>query len=592
MTLAELTQRLRQAQQLHAAGVLAAEAARELGISRATYYRLVAQSQVGGVLPAKPQPKLGRPRAYELDAEETAFLRYQQGTNPSLPEAVDRLLGSDVCRPETAAYFRGLREREAAKRVPLGSLVPPSIRQAAFVDAAQRAGLRGRKQSQNFSPVIRRSLAWTDEEGQTHGLLYNDLWESDDMSINKPFRFADEHNVLTAGRQGLYTADLATGRYLLTSLIGRPKDAYRVEDIAMHLRTLVEAYGLPLFWRVERGVWENGFIDGISLDKLASTHAWAAHLKGKKWGGLSHLFKVLHTWSSRGKGYIEQSFDLLQTLLDHNGPGLTIGRHRGEFEEAAKQLRRAQEGQLDALQKFWSIEQACDAVAEAAERFNLRPKLRRACGAETVVPEELARELAQPKRECPASEQWRLLPVKKVGTIMGGMVTVTAPHYPLPFTFAINTPEFGYLRHGHTVLVAFDPMNPTEGCHIFNGDLGKNNAEGMNFGQFLKVATYVTQDVPQIDLRVREDGRPENSKRGSHAALAAEMSVIKQAGKQEATTRQSIRQDAAGQVFTQGPTALPALPQPSQKPQTLPFVPVPAADETAEADLAAAFGDL
>ena len=106
------------------------------------------------------------------------------------------------------------------------------------------------------------------QDGDTRLLMApNSIWESDDMSLNEPFRYRDlETGEIQAGRQTLCTLDVYSAAWLGAQPLGRVRDAYRVEDIADHMRECVLQHGMPLIWRLERGVWENNFIDGIEIE--------------------------------------------------------------------------------------------------------------------------------------------------------------------------------------------------------------------------------------------------------------------------------------------------------------------------------------
>ena len=304
--------------------------------------------------------------------------------------------------------------------------------------------------------------------------------------------------------------------WLGCSPVGRSRDSYRAEDLSDHVRHIVEAHGLPAIWRFERGPWECSFIDGIEL------------ADGTRWGGLGGICKVVHTFKSRGKGGIESGFNLLQDLIAH--AGASIGRTRGEFEAATKLYLRAGRGDDRAVSAFWDIAQAADGLAAAMRRFNARPKERRALAhLGAVSPDDLRRDAR--KRECPAGERWRLLPIKRQATVRGGCVETSVNHYPLSFRFRVNGVETSrHFDRGYQVLIAFHPGAPEEGCWLFNGEPtgSSRNRDGMKLGEFLMLAP-MAEDAPQVNLAPED--REFLARKNANAAVRSEFRAITSAGK-------------------------------------------------------------
>ncbi len=77
------------------------------------------------------------------------------------------------------------------------------------------------------------------------------------------------------------------------------------------------------------------------------------------------------------------------------------------------------------------------------------------------------------KRELPASERWRFLPVKVATTVRNAHVVVKAKDHDIPFQFTAEgfKPAWdwqAWLPHGWRVFACFHPERPDLGCHIFN----------------------------------------------------------------------------------------------------------------------------
>jgi len=483
-------------------------AAKLLGESPVTMSRWRRAFENGGIDALKPKQAdaCGRSPKFELDENESNALRHCHLRKDSLPLAIEDFINEPECRPETRAKILAEMDRAARERkLPHW---PMSIQRAAYVSDDTRAEFRGRKHAQQFEIVERRGLWWIDENGHELPIVGNTLFESDDQSANEPFRYADpETGAIQVGRQTLCTMNVYSAAWLAISPVGRERDAYRLEDIADHLRETVGAHGLPLIWRFERGPWENQVIDGLKLKD------------GTKWGSLENLFRVVHVFKSRSKGLIETSFDLLQSLCAHES--LSIGRSRGEFERATKLFMAAGRGDHAAAAHFWEIGAAADGFAGAMERFNNRPKIRRAFGRQAVVPNDLQR--SAEKRECPPNELWRFSPIKREATVRGGAIEVSVPHYPFPFRFRVNGLSDLYLEHGYGVLIAFHPGRPEEGCHVFNAERGVRNRDGLKFAEPMFVAP-MAEDAPQLNLR--PDEYEFVRRKNSNAAVRSEFRAI------------------------------------------------------------------
>jgi hypothetical protein len=460
------------------------------------------------------QGNAGRPNKFRLTRAESLALRNLTLKKDSADLAIEFFVSDPACRRETADMIRA--ELDAAARERRRPQWSQSLRRAASVSAEQRALLRGPKAFQNLESFARRGAFWEDENGERHPLAPNSIWESDDMSSNEPFQYVDpETGAIRVGRQTLFTMDVHAAFWLGVSPIGRERDAYRVEDIADHISELVEARGLPLIWRIERGIWENKFIHGIEVDGPQGP---------VKWGGLGALFTIQQAFKSKGKGLIESSFSFLQRLAAHEST--SIGRHRGEFEQGTKLFLAAQRGDPDAVARFWTQEEYADRITAAAQRFNTRPKARRMHGKEMLAPADLYQSAT--RRECPADELWRFLPVKRAATVRGGAIECPVNHYPHPFRFAVNGSHDGiYLEQGHRVLIAFHPGRPEEGCHVFNAEMGAKNRDGRKFGERIGVMP-LAPDSPQLSLT--RDEQRFTSRKAANAAVRSEFRAIMKAG--------------------------------------------------------------
>ena len=474
----------------------------------------------------------GRPVKFTLTRDEALCLRGHRLERRTLPLAVQWFVKDSRCLPATREVILATMDDAARKR--RNPNWPDSIRKAGHVTKEEEATFRGRKAMQNLENCDRRGMIWVDESNTRRPLMPGALWESDDMSSNEPFSYTDADSGETLlGRQMLFTQDVFSAAWLGFTPIGRVRDAYRVEDIADHMAALVEAHGLPMAWRLERGVWENTFIDGIDVSQLTGR-------EDDVWGGLDPLFKILRTWKSRGKGSIETSFNHLQNLTAHESA--SIGRSRGEFEQATREYLRAQDGNTESAAKFWDIAACADGYVKACALFNEDGKTRRAHGKNVVVPNDLFR--AAVRRDCAASELWRFLPVKRLATVRQGALEMSVKHYPMNFRFRVNGAPGSdlYIEHGYKVLVAFHPGKPELGCQVFNAETGTRNRDGHRFGAHLLTAP-MAEDAPQFSLS-RSEQDAFAMRRKAAAAVRTEFRAIMPAGR--AAARISTARDGRG----------------------------------------------
>lgn len=457
--------------------------------------------------------------------------------------AVEQFVQHDACTPETKAFI--LDRLDEAARNQTRPQWPDSWRRAAYPTREEAAKFRGQKSQQRIDFSSRRGMFTVDVGNNQVPMMPHSIWEMDDASDNEPRVSTDPdtgESILT--RQTLWTQDVYSAAILGFSQVARARDAYRIEDVADHVRNCIAAWGLPQFIRLEGGkIWNGAFFHGISVN----APGWS---RDEKWGGLDPMVKIENCHESNGKAAMEKAFDLLQAMQAHSG--LSIGRKRGEFEAATKALTRAQStGEVD--ERFLALAAAGDRTAAVCEWFNSRPKVRRQFGRTPVVPNDLLRGVKGPQPL--ASELWRLCPIKRLATVRGGHVEIMVDHYPQSFRFTVNGQSDLHFDHGYSVLVAFHPGRPEEGCHIFNAELGPRNRYEAGKGELLLVAPYAA-DGPQIDLSGRGDFEP---RRKAAAAVRRSFRAIAQA------VRTAHSQDSNGSVQrAEVGIAAPAQPDGSQ----------------------------
>lgn len=474
-------------------GLSTADTLRATGVPKATLLRWVAEREAAREVKTK-----GRKPLHVFTEDEIATIRRLRLKKGSLNNAIDAFLAHETCRPDSAAFLGGILERSAATgKAPNW---PPCVRAAGQLRETDEAAFRGDRALNKLAPTVARGAFWIDAQGNEVELMPHDIWESDDMSANEPFRHVDPLTGETRiGRQILFTGDRFSAALLGLTLIGRDRDAYRAEDILDHLLDLIDLFGMPRLWRIERGVWESKGIDGVALDDARARKLGyeGERWKGRRIGGLDHLFRIDHMYSSNGKGGIEGAFNHLQNLTAHES--LHIGRERGEFEAAARELRRAQAGMPDAQAKFWEAGEAASAYLAAIGQFNNSPKARTMFGGARLVPNDLLRAHALPKRVLPESERWRFQPVKQLAVVQSGLLSATVDGQK--FTWEAMGEGIA-LDHGHRVVIAFHPFHPERGCTVVEAEFGPRNRERRPIGEPLFT-------VAPMELRAQWDERPE-----------------------------------------------------------------------------------
>lgn len=489
----------------------------------------------------------GRPASLSLTPGEAALLRSLTLAKSS---SVDRLrktwaieefcrLEHDDIRTETRAF---LQERLQAWR-DNGTRPnwPASVMRACHVTQAEMDLFRGKLR--NSSPQVRRGNFIVDKYGREIELKPLMVYTSDDVSINEQFRWIDAATGRwMAGRQVLSTIDWGSAAGLANTAIGRPKDAYRAEDIADHMLDVCQSFGLPLAWILEQGSWNGTFIHGIEVEGMAT-----------KWGALDpYLFAINNVDSSRGKGLIEERFDMMQVAMAVTEGGITMGRWASDFRQVAKLLRRVSydrrraEQDLafsdEAISKLWTASEAMHALTEAWCRLNARP-VQRHWSPKPIVPDE-ALAGAEP-RPIPTEHRWRFSPIKRAVTVRGGCVELSVDHYSQPFRFAVSS-EMPTMVDGYKVLVAFHPGRPEEGAHIANRERGPANRHAWGMGEIVFNAPYVPLQ-PVINLSDR--GYGPNLRRKHESAVRTEFRPVREAlSKVKDLRHQTLADQAASQL--------------------------------------------
>ncbi len=499
-------------------GLTLSQACAILGKSPASVGRWERALQAGTL--DTPKDRGGRPAEWVLCAEDRYRLRWLVSTPCSLALAVEYFVTwgrdgkcplpvSDWCVRKCAAlgeapHFSqgsaGASPHLANKLEALmktkgrwDAKIPKIIRQACALTEGEKSELRGEK-ARNDIGLKRQRLMEVREFNPVTGeeevlrMLAGFGFCSDDMSLNEPFR-----NGQGIGRQMLCTHDIYSRRWLGVKMPGRTGDSYTAVDIADHFLSVITAVGLPYYWSLERGPWENDFINGCAVP-----NEWSDE-DGMRWGGLSALFRIRRKFNPQGKT-IEGAFNYLQARMA--GRAVSVGRKRGGHEAVSRMIQRAKEGNEEAAQFIWGQGEAMESVWARMLEDNARAKRRQFLGDVPAVPDELWKETFQ-RRSLPPADAWRLMPVKVCRVVRAQAVYVKLEGYgALPYQFRVvgNDLPWRALDNGHRVCVAFHPGRPELGAAVASMELrGAFNRDGFRVGEMLGVAPHVPA-VPMEDF--------------------------------------------------------------------------------------------
>lgn len=498
---------------LRAAGKSYEECAELLGKSAATLWRLeVAFKKNGDAGLRTKHANAGRKRLARtgqdgvFTADDIAFVKRLLIKTESLPLALERLSDAGACSPAA---------RDLIDRYRQSGDYPPSFYTLFHVTENEWAAAKGEK-TLDHTPThtARRGMWYLDEDGKRVELFGGDVPEADDVSVDCPYFVRLPDGRYSVGRQVLCFRDLARRKWTGAYAVARERDSYRGEDIARACREWVDAWGMPRYFRFERGSWESNAIEGIKVDDGRGGEM--------RWGGITNVIPVRHVFRSRGKGGIEGAFRMLHKVLGLYG--VRIGKRRGEYEEPTADMLAVNAGKKDPREcGFIAWEDLLGVFEKAFTLLNTRPVHFQELGRKVAPDDGWAQDMAaRPGGKlpaCPADLLWHFLPVKsEVGASIAqaGHVKVSVPGYPLPFFFRLGGPVLmfagdgapaegiernaPFVERGHRLVVAFDPQRAAEGAFIFNAERGPKNTQGWRPFQKLMLAP-LAEEAPQFNLR-------------------------------------------------------------------------------------------
>lgn len=403
--------------------------------------------------------------------------------------ALKRFAEEPECPPELAARLaKGYQPSDFVKFL---RKITPEL----------EARLRGPKHYQLHGSTSRRDMNLRLPDGTRAELPAGFIIEFDDMSINQPFWVLGPDGNPQISRQGLYARDVRSGRWLGFELVARPREAYRAEDILRFLRRLMTVYGKFDVIRLEKGIWQARSIRGFKITETgAIEEEWSRPAMDKEakallQDGLKAIGVRIHYVSSaRGKGGIESGFNHLQTIVATYTPDrINIGRHAGEFEFGAKQMRRVRaESHTPQTLNFASMEELAGRIETAMGFINKQTMERSGEAPDTTWTRDMqARSLPQlGERDLPV-----FLPVTREVSIRGLMVASNVDGRRFDF----RAPILAELGDGFRLFLKFDPSEPTLGAALYNRETSSANHHGWSVGQFIGFAAWEIPG-PQLDI--------------------------------------------------------------------------------------------
>jgi hypothetical protein len=524
-------------------GLSCKKAASRLGVPNATLARWLARvAECGGDVDEALTPKAnGRPAKFEPNPFETALARWYRLNKESLTVAAYFFARDERVRPELRDVIETIEEKALATG--RKEDWPESVRRAFRVTPKEIADFQGKKSGVQEEMITRRGMFEILPDGTVRDILPGECLEMDDYSTNQPFLYRDpQTGEIPLGRQVLACRDLCSPKWLAFDHVGRPKDAYRGEDICRTVERIVRAWGKPKRFRFEKGSWESSFVHGIEVPGM----------KGR-WGDWNDIMTIEHVFKSKGKGGIEGGFNVLQRWLGHTGTD--IGRRRGQFEEATRRLRQLQNTNIDPQSLGFLTQEESSILHEAAAALiNSRPMAREHLGGERVSPDDLVARLGWHTTPLKEEEEWYFLPYKALRTVRGGHVKTNhkASGWPTMY-FAVNGVSEGiYFESGHQVLIAYDPARPELGARVCNADVSARNRHGWKMGQHILTA-FDHGLAPQFNAAEILTPHMITRKKASAAAATTFRTIRAAAGMpQPSGSREAVAMNGQGGVVKAG----------------------------------------
>ena len=352
--------------------------------------------------------------------------------------------------------------------------------------------------------ALQGPAGWRDRQVKTIGLpdgrraRLHGGWtvQWDDMSLNQPYYVLGPDGQPILCRQSLIARDVGSGRWQSCELIARVRDAYTAADILRAVRHYCEVYGVPREIVFEQSVWASRAIKGWVIDgrgdRFTETTVERPAMSGRERDDLAAGIRALgcrltFAKSANAKGHLEGGFNTFQRYLpDFTAEFPNMGRHAGEFERTAREIRRVKSGVIDPADA--GFPQAGSAIERILECFDFLNDLP---GSNGLSANEYWQQFSvvNPALEwssAPARIKAVFLPVLAEVTIREGGLWIQREGRP----FCFRGDFLVQLGDGYRVAVRFDPTEPSLGAAVFSREAGLRNFDQHAVGECLGMAQW------------------------------------------------------------------------------------------------------
>jgi hypothetical protein len=325
--------------------------------------------------------------------------------------------------------------------------------------------------------------------------------------------------------QWLVAIDVGSRKVIGYAYTARPQSQYRSEDVLALMRVICKASGIPRAWRLEKGIWKSNLV--INAVKAMGSGRISVH-------------------SPHCKPFIEGLFNKLWTNLSVWFPDASVGRFRGDNEEASRLLTACQRGEKDPRKYFPTLKETLDAFNNVIAEHNASLIDSKQYGQWEPNDRWNADTAARPLPPLSPETQWIFSPFarewKVKGCSVGGMVPLF-PGFSVPIRFsAAKLLEF----HGAIVRAHFDPGEPQCAATICLTQPWGNHRKGEVIcvaAQTDETAAYARSslgwgnDDPKTGL---------TQVRAAHSSLRREVRSIVGVRQPAAPVSESIERDGTG----------------------------------------------
>ena len=386
------------------------------------------------------------------------------------------------------------------------------------------------------------------ETAERNFVRSGDIIECDDATINFPCVIpwpmrgcpcSEKFEVKVARFQWLVAIDVASRKVLAFTYTARPRSSYRTEDVLSLMICVARQHGIPRAWRLEQGVWASRRV--IDATKLMGAARIAVH-------------------SPHSKPFIEGLFNKLWTKLSVHFPDASVGRFRGEGEEANRLLTACQNGQQDPRNFFPRLEDAIAAFHAVIDEHDASEIKSDNYGRWTPNERWTRDTEARPLKSLHPETEWLFSPCMRTWLVRGNTIGGKVPLFPgqsVPFQF--QSPDL-FKFHGAHVTAYFDPADFQCKATLVLAKPWQNHRAGEVIG----TAPQANLTTSYIRLAMGWGDNPDDGRaalRAAHSALRREVRGIIGTKSRTPAVAESEERDGSGSVakIARFPEAPPSL---------------------------------